>query len=81
MFKNILTKVNTKYGKIIISIILGIGLASIFRKSCDSRNCIIFNAPSFEEVNKNIYKHDNKCFKYKEENVMCNNQKKQIEIV
>ena len=26
MFKNILSKVNTKYGKIIISIILGIGL-------------------------------------------------------
>ena len=43
MFKNILSKVNTKYGKIIISIILGIGLASIFRKSCDSRNCIIFH--------------------------------------
>ena len=80
MFKNILTIVNTKYGKIIISIILGIGLASIFRKFCDSRNCIIFNAPSFEEVDKNIYKHDNKCFKYKEENVMCNNEKKQVEI-
>ena len=78
MFKNILTKVNTKYGKIIISFILGIGLASIFRKSCNSRNCIIFNAPSFDEVNKNTYKQDGKCFKYKEENVMCNNEKKQV---
>ena len=80
MFKNFLNIVNTKYGKIIISIVLGIGLASIFRKSCDSRNCIIFQAPSFEEVNENIYKHDGKCFKYKEDNVNCDSNKQTVEI-
>tara|TARA_B100001769_G_C22112606_1_gene602508 strand:- start:7446 stop:7691 length:246 start_codon:yes stop_codon:yes gene_type:complete len=80
MFKNIISTVNTKYGKIIISIILGLGLASIFRKSCETRNCIVFNAPPFEEVKQNIYKHDNKCFKYEEENIMCNSMNKQIQI-
>jgi hypothetical protein len=81
MFKNIITKVNTKYGKIIISILLGIGLASIFRKSCESRNCLIFNAPSFEEVGQSIYKHSDKCYKYTEQSVLCNPGKnKQVDI-
>lgn len=81
MFKNIITKVNTKYGKIIISILLGIGLASIFRKSCESRNCLMFQAPSFDEVRKTVYKHNGKCYKYTEQSVMCNPQKnKQVDI-
>ena len=81
MFKNIITKVNTKYGKIIISILLGIGLSSIFRKTCESRNCLIFNAPSFDEVGKSFYKHNDKCYKYTEQSVMCNpQQNKQVDI-
>lgn len=81
MFKNVITKVNTKYGKIIISILLGLGLASIFRKSCESRNCLIFQAPSFEEVDSKVYKHNNRCYKYKEQSVVCNpNKHKQVDI-
>jgi hypothetical protein len=81
MFKNIITKVNTKYGKIIISILLGIGLSSIFRKTCESRNCLIFNAPSFDEVGKSVYKHNDKCYKYTEQSVMCKpDQNKQVNI-
>ena len=81
MFKNIITKVNTKYWKIIISILLGLVLASIFRKSCESRNCLIFHAPSFEEVYSKVYKHNNRCYKYKEQSVVCNPSKhKQVDI-
>ena len=43
----------SKTGNIIISILLGLGLASLFRFSCKNNNCIIFKAPN---INKNIPK-------------------------
>ena len=40
-------------GKIIISIILGLGFATLFRKVCKDRDCIIFKAPNINKI-KNI---------------------------
>ena len=37
-------------GKIFISIILGLGLATLFRKVCNDRNCIIFKAPDIKKI-------------------------------
>ena len=34
-------------GKYIISILLGLGLATLFRKVCKDRNCIVFKAPNY----------------------------------
>ena len=31
-------------GQIIISILLGLGLSTLFRRSCNNRSCIIFQA-------------------------------------
>ena len=79
MINNIIKSMKTDIGKIILSIILGFGLASLFRKSCESRNCLKFYAPSFKEINDNIYKYDNKCYKFKEHSVKCNGKnKKQV---
>ena len=46
---NVIKSMKTDIGKMILSIILGIGLASLFRKSCESRNCLVFHAPSFKK--------------------------------
>ena len=35
----------SKHGKIIISIIWGLGLAALFRKVCEGRNCIVIKGP------------------------------------
>jgi len=59
------------YGKYVISVILGLGLASIFRRVCKERNCLIFKAPSFKEIKGNIYKYGDKCYKFKEHAVPC----------
>lgn len=67
---------NTKNGKIIISIILGLGLASIFRFSCKNNNCIIFKAPSIKKIRGKIFKFDNKCYKFNEVAGKCNKNKK-----
>lgn len=71
MIENALKSLKTDTGKCIVSIILGIGLASIFRKSCESRNCMIFNAPSIDDIKENTYKHDGKCYKFTERSTKC----------
>lgn len=51
-------------GQILISIILGLGLATLFRKACTSNNCIIIKSPNLKEIEKYYYKVDGDCYKY-----------------
>lgn len=79
MLKNFLYSVqHTELGKQIISIILGIGLASLFRKTCENRSCIVFKGPSINEIHKNNYKYGDKCYSFKEQSVKCGSAKEQI---
>lgn len=64
MIKKISQSMHTEAGKIIISIILGIGLSSLFRKTCDKKNCMEFKGPKVEDVEKEVYWHDNECYKF-----------------
>ena len=66
-------------GKVIISIILGLGLATLFRKVCKDRDCIIFKAPDIKKIQNQIFKFDKKCYKFKENIEKCNNNKKIVE--
>ena len=63
---------HTENGKYAISFILGMGLASLFRKICNDRNCLIFQAAPLSEVTKNTYAHGEKCYTFKEKMVKCN---------
>ena len=58
-------------GRILISIIWGLGLAAIFRKVCKGRGCILIKAPDPNVVKENIYRFDKKCYKYKPYTVKC----------
>ena len=55
---------NNPVGRIIVSVILGLGLASLFRKVCNSKNCIIIKGPTQTEIDKFYYKIDDDCYKY-----------------
>ena len=66
------------YSSIIISIILGFGLATLFRKSCESRECHIFKGPPIPKIEDKIYSRDNKCFTYKYKNGSCNKSNRKI---
>ena len=68
MFSDIL---NDEKGKIIISIIWGLGLATLFRRACKGRNCIIIKGPKPNELEGKIFKFDNKCFSYQAESTSC----------
>ena len=56
--------VHTERGKILMSILLGFGLASLFRTVCKDKNCLIFHAPPLDKFQDKIYKNGDKCFKY-----------------
>jgi hypothetical protein len=71
--------VNTETGRIFMSIILGVGLATIFRASCKGKNCIIYNAPPLTEIKDKIFKIDDKCYKFESKSTKCNPQKQIVE--
>jgi hypothetical protein len=63
---------HTENGRYAISFILGMGLASLFRKICKDRNCLIFKAPPLDEVTSNTYAYGDKCYTFKEKLTKCN---------
>jgi hypothetical protein len=69
----------TETGKIIMSFLLGLGLATLFKKTCDGVDCLVFKAPSLEDIKKKKYKYGNKCFQYNMDSVICDNKKKIVE--
>lgn len=71
---------NTELGRILISIVLGIGLACLFRQACKDKNCIKFEGPVISAIQDKIYKHDEKCYKYITQSTTCNKNKKIIDI-
>lgn len=69
---------NTKLGQFFISILLGLGLATLFKRACTEKNCIVFNGPTLKEFDDKIYKHEGKCYKYNSNSAKCNGETKQI---
>jgi len=75
---NIKKWLHSETSKYIISIVLGLGLASLFRKTCKGENCIVFTAPALTEIEKETYKYGNTCYKYVTESETCNENKKKV---
>jgi len=72
--------VHTETGKILMSILLGFGLASLFRKVCKDKDCLIFHAPSLDDFKDKIYMNDSgKCMKYNPVASKCSTNSKIID--
>ena len=71
---------NTEIGRNIVSIILGLGIASLFRKVCTEKNCLHFQGPIMEDIEGKIFKQEDKCFTYSTEHVACDDSKEIIDI-
>ena len=68
----------SEFGKYLISIILGLGIATLFRKVCNERSCLVFQAPSVEKIRNQIFKYNDKCYKFKETAASCDPNKKHV---
>ena len=77
---NIKRMLNTDLGRFFISLIIGIGLATLFRKSCTDKNCIIFDGPVISEVDGKIFRFGEFCYKYDLHPIKCDPTKKTVEI-
>lgn len=67
-----------EYSKYIISIILGFGLATLFRFSCESAECLRFVGPPTSILKNKVFKYDDGCIKLKHRAVKCDNKKKHV---
>ena len=70
---------HTQTGRMFISVILGLGLATMFRRVCKDKNCIDFNGPVISEVDGKIFKHGGSCYKYEAETAKCDATKKTVQ--
>jgi hypothetical protein len=61
-----------------MSILLGFGLASLFRTVCKNKNCLLFHAPPLEQIKDKIYKNNGKCVKYNTVSTKCSSGIKTI---
>lgn len=71
--------VKTHTGKYVMSIILGIGLATVFRSICKGKDCIVYKAPPLDEIQDKIYKFNGKCYNFERMSGDCNTKKQIVE--
>lgn len=59
--------IRSRTGVIILSIVWGLGLSTLFRKACQGRHChvIVYNGPDPNEVKNTTYDYGTgQCYKY-----------------
>lgn len=66
-----MTVLQTKPAIFLVSIILGIGLASLFRQVCKTGKCLLIKGPSLHDVEKKMYKIDERCYTYTPSASLC----------
>jgi hypothetical protein len=72
--------VHSQTGKYVMSVLIGLGLASLFRSVCKGKNCKVFNAPPLEDFKGKIYKNaSNKCVKFNPVVTKCDSKKRIVE--
>ena len=72
--------VHSQTGRIIMSVLLGLGLATFFRAACKGKQCNIISAPPLDEIDGQIYKFNNKCYKFDKNPIECDKNKKTVNL-
>lgn len=67
-------------GKVLMSIILGLGLATFFRTVCKGRKCRIISSPPIEEIDDQTYKFNDKCYKFEKQAINCDKHRNTLKI-
>jgi hypothetical protein len=73
---------HTNMGKIILSVLLGLGFATLFRQVCNSKDCYRFIGPQHNALRDKIFASDTdktQCYTLVEENIQCGSKSKTLE--
>ena len=69
--------IHTQTGRYIMSVLLGFGIASLFKLVCKGDDCFIYMAPQTLDKN-DIYKINNKCYQFNNVSTTCDKNKKSV---
>jgi len=69
----------SKTGNYIISILLGLGLATLFRRVCNSRSSLVFHGPPMKEIKGKTFGYDGRCYQFREAAQPCVSFKPTVE--
>ena len=61
-------------GQICVSILLGLGLASVFRRVCEDNQCRVLRAAPLSSIQDKTFKVGNKCVRYVAYPIECKKQ-------
>ena len=61
----------TEAGRVIVSIILGLGLAAMFRDVCKEGRCVVVKGPPAAATRDQIYQVGDECYRYTPRIVKC----------
>ena len=75
---NLSRLLNTEMGRIFISLLLGLGLATMFRKVCADGSCLEFNGQVIDEMDGKTYKFGEYCYKYELFPAQCDSKRRTL---
>ena len=78
MFKGIQKILSSPVGVYIISILLGLGLSTLFRSACNDRKCLVFKAVDPAKIKDHIFKINKDCYTYSHEQIKCSDNNSEI---
>ncbi len=55
----------------IISILLGFGMAAVFRPLCNGPDCVVVRGPPVSDIRGAVYQFGSKCVEFKPKPVAC----------
>lgn len=64
MIEQLRKMMNRKESAMIVSALIGLGLAAMFRKSCNGRSCVVYSTPNLSEVEGKVFGWEDKCYSY-----------------
>ena len=68
----------SRAGRILMSVLLGVGLSALFRRACVGMECLEFLAPPQKELEGSIFRYGNKCMRYKPRATYCGMDKVEV---
>jgi len=77
---NIGRLLNSPLGKILLSILLGLGLSTIFKQSCSGQSCITYHGPILGQIEGKTYQYGERCYTYTIAPIQCSSVRRSVEL-
>lgn len=68
------------YSQYVIAILLGLGLATLFRRACKGNSCVVYRPAPMDKILNKVFKYDKKCYTFRPSAVPCDKSKQILPI-